>query len=212
MKFNIAIDGTSGVGKSSVAKQLAQHYTMNHLDTGAMYRAIAYFLKDEYDLEQQLENCCIELTHDKVILNGEDISNLIRNDEISMRASDISKNPIVRRFLVSQQQKIALKKGYILDGRDIGSVVLPDAEIKFFMVADASERAMRRLKEYQSKGIACDYNEIYQNILLRDMQDSSREHSPLTQVVDAYLLDTTNKTIEEVVAEAIQYVESKVRK
>lgn len=212
MKFNIAIDGTSGVGKSSVAKLLAQHYTMNHLDTGAMYRAIAYFLKDECDIAQQLEKCCIELTNDKVILNGEDISNLIRNDAISMRASDISKNPIVRRFLVSQQQKIASKKGYILDGRDIGSVVLPEAEVKFFMIADASERATRRLKEYQSKGIACDYNEIYQNILLRDMQDSSREHSPLTQVVDAYLLDTTNKTIEEVVAEAIQYVESKVRK
>lgn len=211
-KFNIAIDGPSGVGKSTIAKNIAKQYNMIHLDTGAMYRCIAYFLKHHPgNIEEQLDDIKIHFEGDQVFLNDENVSKEIRNEEISLLASDIAKNENVRKFLVAKQREIAQDLGYILDGRDIGSVVLPDALVKFYLSASAQVRAERRFKEYQMKNIQIDFDELLKDIEKRDLQDSTRKHSPLVKVADAYELDTSNKTIEEVIGEASQYIESKVR-
>lgn len=211
-KFNIAIDGPSGVGKSTIAKNIAKQYNMIHLDTGAMYRCIAYFLKHHPgNIEEKLDKIKIHFEEDQVFLNDENVSGKIRNEEISLLASDIAKNEMVRKFLVKKQREIAKNLGYILDGRDIGSVVLPDALIKFYLSASAKVRAERRFKEYQAKNIEIDFNELLQDIEKRDLQDSTRVHSPLIKVEDAYELDTSDKSIEEVIKEACNYVESKVK-
>lgn len=210
-KFNVAIDGPSGVGKSTIAKKIAEKYNMTHLDTGAMYRCIAYFMKNNPgDITTMLDHIDIQIKNNDVFLNNEDITSKIRNDEISILASDCAKIKEVRAFLVSKQKEIASNLGYILDGRDIGSVVLPDAEVKFYLTASAQVRAQRRFKEYQDKGMNVNYEHVLNDIERRDLQDSTRANSPLVKVEDAYELDTTSKSIEEVVNEACQYIESKV--
>lgn len=213
MKFNIALDGPSGAGKSSIAKQIAQKYNLAHLDTGAMYRAIAYFFQNHEDITilDGLKNIDLKIDKQKILLNGEDVSSKIRNDEIAALATKYAKLPEVRSFLIKKQQEIAQQKGYILDGRDIGSVVLPNAEIKFFLTADPKIRAERRFQEYKVKGMDVDFDTIYQDLIARDHENATRKHSPLIQVADAYLLDSSNKTIEEVVLEASNYIESKVK-
>lgn len=214
MKFNIALDGPSGAGKSSIAKQLAKKYNLVHLDTGAMYRAIAYFFKNykkDMDITNALSKIKLSMEDNKVYLNEEDITNKIRNDEIASLATKYAKLEEIRTFLIAQQQKIASQKGYILDGRDIGSVVLPNAEIKFFLSADPKVRAERRYLEYKAKGMEVDFEKIYQDLVARDYENATRKHSPLIQVEDAYLLDSSNKTIDEVVEEASNYIESKVK-
>ena len=181
-KINIAIDGPSGVGKSTIADIVADKLNYVHLDTGAMYRCVAYYvLKNEIDysneevLEKALSDLKISFQNDHVYLNGEDVTKEIRTNDISMMASKTSAVPMVRQKLVDLQKEIAKSKGYILDGRDICTVVLPDAEVKIFMNADAKARAQRRYDEYINKGIDADYETIYQDIIARDYQDSHRK-------------------------------------
>lgn len=216
-RFNIAIDGPSGVGKSTIANLLAQEYHMIHLDTGAMYRCVAYYIlkhaidtTDTEALSKALEEVHIAFDQDKVFLNGEDVSKEIRLNEISMAASKFSALPEVRQKLVSLQQEIARDKGYILDGRDICTVVLPDAEVKIYMDASSKARAQRRYDEYIAKGIDADYETIFQDIIARDYQDTHRENSPLRIAEDAQVVDTSDLTIDEVVEEIKKIVDENI--
>ena len=207
MKFNIAIDGPSAAGKSTIAKKLAKELGYAHLDTGAMYRCVAYFskLKDvSFDDEEKVASLidAMQIRFDaqgNVYLNDENVSNEIRKNEISMLTSKISAYPAVREKLVAMQQKMAEHKGYIMDGRDIGTVVLPNAQIKVYMVASVKARADRRYKEYVEKQIEADYDTIYKDIEQRDYQDMNRKTSPLKKADDAVEIDTSDMSIEEVV-------------
>ena len=211
MRLNIAIDGPSAAGKSTIAKILAKQLGYVHLDTGAMYRCVGYFalqnnidLNDEDALAAMMDTMRISFdAQGNVFINDENVSSAIRENHVSMATSKVSAHAKVRARLVSQQQEIAKQKGYILDGRDIGTVVLPDAELKVYMVASVEARAKRRYDEYISKHVEADYDEIYKDIEKRDYQDMNRKTSPLRQAEDAILLDTSNLTIDEVV-EAIQ--------
>lgn len=208
MKINIAIDGPSAAGKSTISKLLAKELNYAHLDTGAMYRCVAYasFVKgideqDEKALSDLIETMDISFDSDgSVYINGQNLSKEIRSNDMSMRASTVSAHPMVREKLVQMQQKIAKDKGFILDGRDIGTVVLPDAEVKIYMVASVEARAQRRFKEYVEKHIEADYDEIYQDIEKRDYQDMNRKTSPLKKADDAQEIDTSNMSIDEVVS------------
>lgn len=211
--INIAIDGPSGVGKSTIADRVAESLHMVHLDTGAMYRCVAYYLvshqidlSDSQALDQALDSIHISFQGKQVFLNDVDVSKEIRTNEISMLTSKVATNPSVRKKMVALQQEVAKDKGYILDGRDICTVVLPDAEVKIYMDASAKARAERRYKEYISQDIQADYETIYQDIVARDYQDSHREISPLVQAKDAIRIDTSNLTIDEVVKEVLELV------
>lgn len=219
MKINIAIDGPSAAGKSTIADILADRLGYNHLDTGAMYRAVAFesikegiAINDEKNIVDMINNMKLDMRTDgKVILNGEDISDKIRTNEISMGASNVSKLLNVRAALVKMQQEICKQGGYILDGRDIGTVVLKDAPVKIFMTASAEARAIRRVEQNKEKGIeGDDYNTILEEIQKRDYQDSHRQNSPLKQADDAVLIDTSNLTIEESVEKVMSLVREKI--
>ncbi len=207
MRINIAIDGPSAAGKSTIARRLAAKLGYVHLDTGAMYRCTAYkALQEKLDLEDEkaicamLKNTKIELTPDgKVLLDGKDVSHEIRQDEISLAASKVSRHPQVRKDLVARQQQMAAARGFIMDGRDIGTVVLKDAEVKVFMTASAYARARRRYDQ----NIACNIptssiEEIAKEIEERDYQDTHRAASPLKKAEDAVEVDTSDMTIDEV--------------
>lgn len=206
--FNIAIDGPSASGKSTIAKQIAKKLGFVHIDTGAMYRALAYDcikkgvnLDDEASVVKVASNTDIELLDNgEIFLNDINVSRSIRKNEVSLAASKVSKYKKVREILVSLQQKMASKKGYVMDGRDITSVVLRDAEIKIYQTADVRVRAQRRFTELVDKGEVVDYDEIYQDLLKRDAQDMNRKESPLTKVEDAIEIDTTYLSIDESVA------------
>lgn len=211
-KINIAIDGTSGVGKSTIADILAANNDMTHLDTGAMYRCVALAiyranidLADLDAIQTILDSIRIAFEDGKVLLNGEDVSVAIRSNDISNFTSKVSAIAAVRAKLVDLQQDVASQKGYILDGRDICTTVLPNAEIKIFMSASAKARAQRRYDEYISKGVEADYDTIYNDIVARDYQDSHRAVSPLRKAGDAIEVDTSELTIEQVV-ETIQKI------
>ena len=211
MKINIAIDGPSAAGKSTIAKLLAKKLNYSHLDTGAMYRCVGYQASrsnidtnDAAALAKMIDGMEIDFdSKGNVYINGEDVSSAIRQNQVSMLASSVSVHPEVRERLVAMQQKIAENKGYIMDGRDIGTVVLPQAELKVFMIASVEARAQRRYQEYISKGIEADYKEIYDDIEKRDYQDIHRSVSPLKKADDALELDTSDMTVE-VVEEAIE--------
>lgn len=219
MKINIAIDGPSGAGKSTIADILASKLSYVHLDTGAMYRSAALLaiknnvsLSDEEKIVELMENDFkLDMANDKVFLNGVDISDDIRTNEVSMAASDISKLSGVRKALVKSQQEIASKKGYIVDGRDICSVVLPDAEVKIFLTATSEDRAKRRLEQNRQKGIIDDYDKVLDDIKKRDYQDSHRANSPLVKAVDATLIDSSNMSIDDVVNEILKLVYKKIQ-
>ena len=207
MKINIAIDGPSAAGKSTIADLLAKKFHLTHLDTGAMYRCCAFAavqqgisLTDEAALSELVEHLDIRFDDNKQVYIGDkNVSVEIRNNDISMAASKVSAFAGVRKALVAMQQEIAEEKGYILDGRDIGTVVLPDADVKIYMVASVEARAKRRFNEYVQKGISADYDTICQDIVQRDYQDTHRKESPLKQAEDAIAVDTSNLTIDEVV-------------
>ncbi|WP_323615545.1 (d)CMP kinase [Erysipelothrix rhusiopathiae] len=215
--FNIAIDGPSASGKSTIAKQLAKKLGFVHIDTGAMYRAVALICLNQ-DIDLNDEKACfnivkdleIELPEENMILvNGQDVSLLIRNDKVSKVASQVSKHKSVRDVLVSIQRDIASKKGFVLDGRDITSVVLPDAEVKIFQTADAGVRARRRFNELIKNGIKTTYEEVHSDLVERDERDMNRQESPLIKVEDAIEINTTSMSIEEVVSQIVNIIESR---
>lgn len=219
MKLNIAIDGPSASGKSTIAKALAKRLNYTHLDTGAMYRACTYkALKNKINTNS--EDDLVKMVNDShftfddlghIHLDGTDISSKIRSKDIDLLTSTIAQFPKLRESLVHIQQTIAKDKGYILDGRDIGSVVLPDAEVKIFQTASIESRANRRFKDYKDKGIDINYQTIYDEIKLRDAQDQNRAHSPLIKTDDAYLLDTSELNIEESVEKVYEIVLLKLK-
>ncbi len=207
-KINVAIDGPSAAGKSTVSKLVCERLGYVHLDTGAMYRCTAYKalqegidLTDEGRLTEMLGNTDIVLTPDgKVFLDGEDVSLKIREDNVSMAASKVSMLAGVRSELVLRQQEMAKAKGFVMDGRDIGTVVLKDAEVKIYLTASVESRALRRYKQNEKEGLVLqDLSVIEKEIAERDYQDMHREHSPLTKAADATEIDSSDMTIEEVV-------------
>lgn len=218
MAINIAIDGPSASGKSTIAKELCKELNYKHLDTGAMYRCVALKVKrtdTDYDNEEELKNLLESIDIDftpegGVLLDGEDVSGEIRTDEISMLASTVSTKQIVRKHLVKIQQQIAKDKGYVMDGRDIGTVVLPDAEVKIFLVASVETRAHRRFLENRQRGIECNLRELKQEIVERDYQDTHRKHSPLRKAEDAIEIDTSNMNIDEVLDAVLNIVRPKL--
>ena len=218
MAINIAIDGPSASGKSTIAKELCKELNYKHLDTGAMYRCVALKVKrtdTDYDNEEELQNLLesinIDFTPDgAVLLDGEDVSGEIITDEISMLASTVSTKKTVRMHLVKIQQQIAKDKGYVMDGRDIGTVVLPDAEVKIFLVASVETRAQRRFLENKQRGIECNLRELKQEIVERDYQDTHRKHSPLRKAKDAIEIDTSNMNIDEVLDAVLNIVRPKL--
>lgn len=207
MKINIAIDGPGAAGKSTIAKCLAKKLNYVHLDTGAMYRSTAYkalqnhiSLEDEEAVCKMLENTKIQLATDgSIFLDGEDVSDKIRTNEMSLAASLVSKLAKVRRMLVERQQEMAKEKGFIMDGRDIGTVVLKDAEVKIYMTATPMARAKRRYEQNIAKNIPTgSIEEIAREIAERDLQDMTRENSPLKKADDAVEIDTSDMSIDEV--------------
>lgn len=207
MRINIAIDGPGAAGKSTIAKRLAKKLNYVHLDTGAMYRSTAYkavknniALDDEEALCNMLSNTDITLTPEgKVYLDQQDVTSLIRTDEISLAASQVSKLANVRSMLVKRQQDMAKDKGFIMDGRDIGTVVLRDAEVKIYMTASAMARAQRRYDQNIAQSIPCEsVEQIAKEIAQRDMQDMTRKNSPLKKADDAIEIDTSNMSVEQV--------------
>lgn len=208
--LNIALDGPAGAGKSTVAKALAEKLDILYLDTGAMYRATAlYMLRrgvsvlDEKGVEKELSSLPLSVRYDGgkqlTMLGEEDVSSLIRTPELSMAASDVSKIPAVRIKMVEMQREIAHSMDCVLDGRDIGTFVLPDCKNKFFITAKPETRAARRYAELREKGVAADEKEVLCDILRRDENDRNRDFAPLKQAKDAVVVDTSDMTIEEVV-------------
>ncbi|MBQ6680128.1 MAG: (d)CMP kinase [Lachnospiraceae bacterium] len=212
MGFKIAIDGPAGAGKSTVAKRTAAEEGFIYVDTGAMYRAVALNLLrngadlcDEEDCRRFLPETEVTIRHDEegtqqVILNGEDVSRVIRTQEVSDAASRTSAYPAVREKLLMLQRSLAEEADVLMDGRDIGTVILPDAELKIFLTADARVRAKRRFDELTAAGQECVFDDILKEIIERDERDMNREISPLRQAEDAVVVDTSYMGIDEVVA------------
>ena len=201
--YAIAIDGPSGAGKSSLARKVAGAYGFIYVDTGAIYRTVGLAAnrrgldrRDEAAVAAMLPELEIEMKYNdageqRMFLDGEDVSAAIRLPEISIAASDVSALPAVRAFLLEMQRKMAREHSVIMDGRDIGTVVLPDAELKIFLTASAEARARRRMLELQAKGVDSSFDEVLRDIRYRDEQDSSRAAAPLRQAEDAVLVDTS---------------------
>lgn len=210
--LRIAIDGPGGTGKSTIAKAIAARFGIEYIDTGAMYRSIALksvregVSPDDVDaVEEMLARTTIDFSDNHVYLDGEDVGGLIRTNEISMAASNISKLPVVRAKVDAVSKHIASIKSVVMEGRDICTEVLPDAEVKIFMTADPKIRAQRRYDQLVEAGKPADFDEIYADIQARDYQDSHRDYHPLRQAEDAVFLDTSHMTIEENI-EAIERI------
>ena len=218
--YNIAIDGPAGAGKSTIAKKAAKKLDFIYVDTGAMYRAIAlYFIRagvkaeDEKTISEKCVDIDVSIDYvdgaQQVILNGENVNDFIRTEQVSMMTSDTSKYPVVREKLLSLQRGLAEKENVIMDGRDIGTCVLPNADVKIYLTASAAERARRRYKEQTERGVDCDIKEIERDIIARDEQDMNREVAPLRQAEDAVLVDSSDMTIDQVVDEIIRIYQEK---
>ncbi len=205
--LRIAVDGPSGAGKSTIAKAVAKKLNIDYIDTGAMYRAVGYkmlqegvALTDIEGLQAMLDRTEIDFSQGNIYLDGEIVNDVIRTEEISKQASNCSAIGIVRKKLVDLQQKMGESKSVIMDGRDIGTVVFPDAEFKFYVTASAEERARRRYEELIAKGQDVNYDQVLIDINTRDHNDSTREITPLRKADDAVEVDTTSMNIDEVVA------------
>lgn len=214
-KINIAIDGPAGAGKSTVARQVASELNYIYIDTGAMYRAVAlHILRSDVHIDDHVkiarlaEGLEIRLSagpHGQIVtLNGEDVTDLIRDQDVTRLVPLVAAIHDVRTILVQHQRKLAEHRGVVMDGRDIGTHVLPDAEVKVFLTASVEERARRRFKELQARGSRITFEQLVQDIAARDRHDSERETAPLIQAEDAVLLDSTGLTIEEVVHRIVQ--------
>ncbi|MFC2125291.1 (d)CMP kinase [Bacteroidota bacterium] len=221
MKIIIAVDGQSGCGKSSTAKIIARELNYTYIDSGAMYRAVTlYFIRHGINIEDQqkvidsLKNILISFKQGKhgsiTFLNGEEVENLIRTPDVAALVSEVSAISPVRREMVKKQREMSADKGVVMDGRDIGTVVFPDADLKVFMTAGLEVRAERRLKELEEKGIPADLDEIKENLIKRDRIDSSRADSPLMKADGAMEVDTTNLLFEEQVNIILQVAKNMI--
>ncbi len=219
--INVAIDGPAGAGKSTVSRAAAKAVGYIYVDTGALYRAVGVNAlrkgvdtKDKPAVAATLSDISVDLVFEngeqKVLLNDEDVSSEIRTPPASMAASDVSAVPEVRAFLFDLQRDIAKRNSCIMDGRDIGTVVLPNAQVKIFLTASPEERAMRRYKELIEKGSEVDYKEVLEDLVQRDYNDSHREIAPLKPAEDGVILDTTGLNLEETINEIIRIIKEKV--
>ena len=220
MIYNIAIDGPAGAGKSTIARRVAKELSFIYVDTGAMYRAMAlYLLRKEVNRDdtEQIGNICqdaeisIEYQNGEqiVLLNGENVNSYLRTEEVGNMASVSSAVPRVREKLLSLQRKLAKDMSVVMDGRDIGTTILPDADVKIYLTASSLTRAKRRYLELQEKGTVCNLDEIQKDIEERDQRDMNREISPLRQAEDAVLVDSSDLTIQQVVDRILQIFRSK---
>lgn len=220
MSMNIAVDGPAGAGKSTIAKRLAKNLGFIYVDTGAMYRAMAYYFlqngiaaEDEAAIAAACPNVDVTIVYEdgeqQVILNGRNVNGAIRTEEVGNMASATSVYPVVREKLVELQRQLAARSDVIMDGRDIGTCVLPDAQVKIYLTASSATRAKRRFDELSAKGVSCDLAEIERDIIDRDYRDMHREMSPLKQADDAVLVDSSDMDIDEVVAAITEVYRSK---
>lgn len=212
-KINIAIDGPAAAGKSTIAKRVAEALSMIYVDTGAMYRAItlAHLEQPETEIDKLVDHIDLKLVNrsgQRIYLNGSDVSDRIREHDVTLNVSRIASIESVRTKLVNLQQNMTANKGVVMDGRDIGTKVIPEAELKVYMVASVEERAERRLIDNKNRGIASTFEELKRDIERRDHLDMTREISPLTKAEDAIEIDTTGKSIEEVTAQIIELAKS----
>jgi len=217
MSYNVAIDGPAGAGKSTIAKAVAKKMNLIYVDTGAMYRAMALFMiregvaaEDAVTISNKCTEADITIRHENgeqvVYLNGENVNAYLRTEEVGNMASATSVQPAVREKLVELQKKLAANSDCIMDGRDIGTCVLPNAQVKIYLTASSAVRAKRRYDELIAKGQECDLEKIQADIEERDYRDMHREHSPLKQAEDAVLVDSSDMTIEEVIDKIISLI------
>lgn len=206
--MKIAIDGPAGSGKSTIAKDIAKRLNIIYVDTGAMYRAITLKLLDkkENEYEDILKETKIEFKDGNIFLDDVDVSNKIRTNEISKKTSELSKNPMIRKYLVALQQDMVKKESVVMEGRDIASVVIPDADYKFFLTATPEERAKRRFLQLKEKDNSLTYEEVLKDLKIRDKNDTSREVSPLTKAEDAIVIDSTDLDYEETISKILSYI------
>ena len=221
-KISIAIDGPAGAGKSTIARRLAQEMGYRYVDTGAIYRTVAYFMdlwgvspKDTDGVNRYIDELTVNIEYDDegvqhMIMNGMDVTADIRTPEISQKASLIAAQPVVREALLDMQREAARQYDVVMDGRDIGSVVLPKATVKIFLTASAEVRAHRRCKELQERGQKVDYDQILKDIRQRDYQDTHRDIAPLKMTRDSVKLDTSDMTIDQVIAARKKIIGEKV--
>ena len=219
---SVAIDGPAGAGKSTIARRLAQEMGYRYVDTGAIYRTVAYFMdlwgvspKDTDGVNRYIDELTVNIEYDDegiqhMIMNGMDVTADIRTPEISQKASLIAAQPVVREALLDMQREAARQYDVVMDGRDIGSVVLPKATVKIFLTASAEVRAHRRCKELQEKGQKVDYDKILKDIRQRDYQDTHRDIAPLKMTRDSVKLDTSDMTIDQVIAAMKKIIGEKV--
>ena len=220
--YSIAIDGPAGAGKSTIAKALAKELGYHYVDTGAIYRTVAYFLdlwgvspKDVDAVERYIDELTIKIEYDEtgkqhMIMNGMDVTDDIRTQDISQKASLVSAHKVVRDVLLDMQRNVAKEHNVIMDGRDIGTVVLPNADVKIFLTASAEVRAKRRTDELLAKGQQADYTQTLKDIQQRDYQDTHRPIAPLKQAADAVLLDTSDMNIPQVVEAMQKIIQEKI--
>lgn len=223
MSIRIAIDGPSGSGKSTLAKNIAKTLGLTYVDTGALYRAVGLYAQsagikkeEASQITRLLPNITVNLLYSdgeqKVFLNGNDVSSLIRTPEISMYASAVSAVPAVRKFLLEIQKKMAHEGNVIMDGRDIGTVIMPDADVKIFLEPSPRERAHRRWLELREKNIECSEEEVYNDIVKRDTNDKNREVSPAVAAEDAIYLDNSGFTAEQTAKAALKIINDKLNR
>ena len=217
--FQIAVDGPSGTGKSTIAKNVAKKLGIEYIDTGAMYRAVGLKMhrlgipmEETQPLLTMLADTDIDFSDEHIFLDGEDVSELIRTQEISKAASDCSAFASVRRKLVDLQQKMAKSKSVIMDGRDIGTVILPEAEVKIFLFASNTERAKRRYEELRAKGQTVRYEDVLADMTKRDENDRTRATAPAVAAKDAVLLDNSGFEPEQTLKKAIEIIDGKLKK